>query len=190
MKRIIVATANKHKLQEIKQILSNYEIISMAEVGYNDEIEENGTTFFENALIKAKTVSKAIGETVLADDSGLCVDALGGAPSIMSARYANKHGDDKANREKLLFEMKDKKDRKARFVCCLVLYKPDDTYISVEGKTEGEILYEEQGENGFGYDSLFFSTELNKGFAVCSQEEKNSVSHRGKALKLLAGRLK
>lgn len=186
MEKLIVASNNKGKIKEIKEILKGvYEIVPMGEAGFDEEIEENGSTFFENALIKAKAVSEALGVNALADDSGLCVDALGGAPGIYSARFSGVHGDDAANRKKLLNELKDLKipdERKAKFVSSVVLYKRDGEVISGIGETHGIIGFEEEGENGFGYDSLFVSDDLGKSFGVATAEEKNAVSHRKRAL--------
>lgn len=186
MEKLIVASNNKGKIKEIKEILKDvYEIVPMGEVGFNEEIEENGSTFFENALIKAKAVSEALDVNALADDSGLCVDALGGAPGIYSARFSGVHGDDAANRKKLLSELKNLKnpdERKARFVSSVVLYKRDGEVVSGMGETHGIIGFKEEGENGFGYDSLFVSDDLGKSFGVATAEEKNAVSHRKRAL--------
>lgn len=186
MEKLIVASNNKGKIKEIKEILKDvYEIVPMGEAGFNEEIEENGSTFFENALIKAKAVSEALGVNALADDSGLCVDALGGAPGIYSARFSGVHGDDAANRKKLLSELKNLKnpdERKARFVSSVVLYKRDGEVVSGMGETHGIIGFQEEGENGFGYDSLFVSDDLGKSFGVATAEEKNAVSHRKRAL--------
>ena len=186
MEKLIVASNNKGKIKEIKEILKDvYEIVPMGEAGFNEEIEENGSTFFENALIKAKAVSEALGVNALADDSGLCVDALGGAPGIYSARFSGVHGDDAANRKKLLNELKNLKnpeERKARFVSSVVLYKRDGEVVSGMGETHGIIGFQEEGENGFGYDSLFVSDDLGKAFGVATAEEKNAVSHRKRAL--------
>lgn len=186
MEKLIVASNNKGKIKEIKEILKDvYEIVPMGEAGFNEEIEENGSTFFENALIKAKAVSEALGVNALADDSGLCVDALGGAPGIYSARFSGVHGDDAANRKKLLSELKNLKnpdERKAKFVSSVVLYKRDGEVVSGMGETHGIIGFKEEGENGFGYDSLFVSDDLGKSFGVAIAEEKNAVSHRKRAL--------
>lgn len=186
MEKLIVASNNNGKIKEIKEILKDvYEIVPMGEAGFNEEIEENGSTFFENALIKAKAVSEALGVNALADDSGLCVDALGGAPGIYSARFSGVHGDDAANRKKLLSELKNLKnpdERKAKFVSSVVLYKRDGEVVSGMGETHGIIGFKEEGENGFGYDSLFVSDDLGKSFGVATAEEKNAVSHRKRAL--------
>ena len=179
MEKLIVASNNKGKIKEIKEILKDvYEIVPMGEAGFNEEIEEN-------ALIKAKAVSEALDVNALADDSGLCVDALGGAPGIYSARFSGVHGDDAANRKKLLSELKNLKnpdERKARFVSSVVLYKRGGEVVSGMGETHGIIGFKEEGENGFGYDSLFVSDDLGKSFGVATAEEKNAVSHRKRAL--------
>jgi len=190
-KVIVVATSNQHKLKEIAQIFSNYRIISMQSLGFNQEIEENGLTFQENAIIKAKTVSSALNVTALADDSGLCVDALNGAPSIYSARYSGVNGErqDKANRELLLKNLQGVDDRTAYFESCVALCFNDGRIITASGRTYGKILLSEKGNNGFGYDNIFYSDELNKGFGEATDEEKNRVSHRAKALNLLSKKL-
>ena len=183
MKKLVVASGNKGKIKEIKNILGGiYEVIPMAELGFNDDVEETGSTFFENALIKAKTVSIALNADALADDSGLVVDALNGAPGIYSARYAGEHGNDKLNRVLLLKNLKNEENRKAKFVSSVVLYKTDGTYLSGYGETLGTILYEEDGENGFGYDCIFKSDDLGVSFGIASFEDKNKVSHRFRAL--------
>lgn len=185
----VLASNNKHKIEEFKHMFPEKTIISMSEVGFTDEIDESGNSFLENSLIKAKAVSKflkakGINAVVVADDSGLCVDALGGKPGIYSARYAKEH-DDKANRKQLLDDLHGVKNRSAHFVCVIVKVFPDGSYVSVEGKTFGKILEKEYGENGFGYDPLFFSEDLKKTFAEATSEEKNSVSHRGRAIEKL-----
>ena len=186
MKKIVLASNNKHKIEEINAIFDDYEILSMKDIGYLDDIIEDGNTFEENALIKAKTISKYLKEKnmeydVLADDSGLCCEALDGAPGIFSARYAGGHGNDKANRDKLIKELKDK-NKNSYFLCSLVLYKTDDTYLTAEGKTYGSIIEEERGDTSFGYDCIFLSDDLGKTFGEATSEEKNKVSHRYRAL--------
>ena len=168
-------------------MLPNYKVVGYKDLGLDFEIEENGTTFYENALIKAKAVSEALSLPALADDSGLEVDGLNGAPGIYSARYS-KSGLDKDN-NKLLLKNLEGKDRNARFVCCMVYYYKGKI-ISSFGQTEGEILFEEQGENGFGYDPLFYSKDLNKCLGVATDQEKNSISHRSRALKEIVEKLK
>ena len=183
MEKLVIASSNKGKLKEIKAMLgSQYEIVPMSELGFCQDVEETGTTFFENALIKAKTVSQALGENVLADDSGLSVEALGGAPGVYSARYSGEHGNDAKNRALLLENLKGQSNRKAKFISSIVLYKKDGTYFVGHGETSGTILHAEEGNNGFGYDSLFKSDDLNLSFGLATDEEKNSVSHRFRAL--------
>lgn len=183
MKKLIVASNNKGKLKEIKEILNGiYEVVPMGEAGFTDDIVEDGNSFYENALIKAKTVSEALNADALADDSGLCVEALSGEPGIYSARYSGQHGDDAANRAKLLKELEGKENRKAKFVSAVVLYKTDGKIVKGVGETYGTIAFKEEGTNGFGYDSLFVSDDLRKSFGVASSEEKNSISHRKRAL--------
>ena len=178
---IVAATGNAHKLKEIREILTDFTVLSAAEAGFFDEVEETGADFLENAFLKARAVAKKTGMAALADDSGLCVKALGGAPGIYSARYSG--GDSKENRKLLLKNLEGITEREACFVCAIALVCPDGTEYSSIGKTFGTILHEERGANGFGYDSLFFSDDLNKSFAEANEDEKNSVSHRGRALK-------
>lgn len=187
---LVVATGNSHKLKEISEIFTEFEVVSQKEMGFSGEIEENGSTFAENALIKARTVSKALNCIVMADDSGLSVDALNGEPGIFSARYAGEHGNDKKNREVLLKNMQDKEDRRAYFTSAVAIVYPNGKEIVVEGKTFGKILYEEVGEGGFGYDCIFESDDLKKSFGEANSEEKNSVSHRFRALQALREKLK
>lgn len=181
--KVAAATANAHKLKEMREILSNFELISEREAGFLGEVEETGATFAENALIKARAVCKATGLPALADDSGLCVEALGGAPGVYSARYSG--GGDAENRALLLKNLKDVSDRSAYFACAVALVFPDGRELIAEGKSCGSILHEERGDGGFGYDSLFLSDDLGVSFAEASEEAKNSVSHRGRALREL-----
>ena len=186
MKKIVLASNNKHKVSEIKAMLSDVEILTMNDIEYYDEIEETGETSLENALIKAKTVSeylrsKNLEYDVLADDSGLFCIGLDLAPGVYSARYAGGHGDDAANRKKLLENIKDK-NREAYFGCTMVLYHSDDTYEYREGKTFGKIIDQELGDTSFGYDCIFLSDDLGVTFGEASHEEKNKVSHRYRAL--------
>ncbi len=183
--RLVVASGNAHKLREIAEIFTQFEVVSQKELGFLDEVEETGETFMENALIKARAAAKALQLPVLADDSGLCVDALDGAPGVYSARYSGGHGDDKANRALLLKNMKGKENRRAHFTSALALVYPDGRELTAEGYTYGDILEEEQGTGGFGYDPLFMSEDLGKTFGLATAEEKNSVSHRGRSLKIL-----
>ena len=181
-KKLVVATGNAHKLREIAQIFPEYEVVSQKQAGFFEEVEETGSTFIENALIKARAACAALGLPVLADDSGLCVEALGGAPGIYSARYSGAHGDDKSNRALLLKNMQGVAERSAYFACAIALVCPDGREWTAEGKTYGRILSEEQGEGGFGYDPIFFSDDLKKSFGIATAEEKNTVSHRYRAL--------
>ena len=186
MKTIVLATNNNHKVKEFKKILKDYNIITLNDIEYHQDIEENGKTFLDNALIKAKTIhnylkEKGLNYIVVSDDSGLCVESLNGAPGIYSSRYAGEHGNDKANRDKLIKELEGK-DKTAYFICTIVIYYPNGEYKSVEGKTYGKIIDEERGSTEFGYDCIFYSDDLNKTFGEASEDEKNSVSHRGRAI--------
>ncbi len=194
--KIVLASRNQKKKRELQTLLSQYidgvEILSLDDVGIYGEIEEDGETFEENALIKARAAA-ASGYIGIGDDSGLAVDALGGAPGVYSARYAGGHGDDEANNDLLLQNLADKADRKARFVCCIACVFPASygrEPIIVRGEVEGEILKERHGNGGFGYDPLFYFPEFGKTLAEVTPEEKHSVSHRGKAIRALAERLR
>ena len=183
--RLIVASGNQHKIREIAEIFKDFEVVSQKEMGFNEEVEETGKTFAENALIKARAACKALGCPVIADDSGLCVDALDGAPGVYSARYCGCHGNDAANRLMLLQNMKGITNRKAHFACSLAMVFPSGQELVAEGYTYGQILEKESGEGGFGYDSLFYSEDLKKSFGEATAEEKNAVSHRFRALQAL-----
>lgn len=186
--RLVVATHNFGKLREFRALLGEkYEILSMAEAGADEEVEETGKTFAENAVMKAEAIMKKLNCAALADDSGLVVDALGGKPGIYSARYAGVHGDDEANNQKLLEDLKDvAAPRTARFVSALALLRPGHEKVVCEGTCEGKIGFEKKGEGGFGYDPLFESDDLNgKTFGEADAEEKNVISHRARALQML-----
>ena len=189
--KLVIASNNKHKIREIKEILGNFFEVaySLSDLSIDTEIIEDGTTFFENALIKAKAISQMTKMAALADDSGLVVDALGREPGVYSARYSGQGHTDEKNIDYLLKNLTGIKNRKAYFVSCVVLYFPDGTYLSAEGKTEGDILHVREGEGGFGYDSVFFSSDLKKSFGLATSEEKNAVSHRGRALRALQAML-
>ncbi|MBR2349760.1 MAG: RdgB/HAM1 family non-canonical purine NTP pyrophosphatase [Clostridia bacterium] len=190
MIELIAATNNANKLREFRQILGNdFKVMSLKEVGISVDVEEDADTFYGNALKKAKVISELTGKASLADDSGLIVDALGGAPGVYSARYGGEDGNDVLNRQKLLKEMDGISDRKARFHSTIVLYFPSGEVIRAEGNVEGEILYEETGDNGFGYDNLFYSIDLGESFGTATEEAKNGVSHRGRALQQLVEKL-
>ena len=184
-KRLVVATGNKHKLREIAEIFTDFEVVSQKEMGFDEDVEETGETFAENALIKARAASKGLNCIALADDSGLCVDALGGAPGVYSARYCGYHGDDQKNRDLLLENMKGVENRAAHFTSAIALVYPNGKEVVVEGHTYGKILHEETGSGGFGYDCLFESDDLKKSFGVATAEEKNAVSHRFRGLQKL-----
>ena len=185
--RLIFATGNEGKMREIREILADtgYEILSMKEAGIDLDIVEDGKTFEENAIIKAKAVMEASGELTLADDSGLEIDAFGGEPGIYSSRYL---GEDTSYTEKnqiILERMKDIPDEKrsARFVCVIAAAFPDGQTYTTRGTMEGIIGYESKGGNGFGYDPFFYLPELKKYSAQLSSDEKNHLSHRGEALR-------
>ena len=190
--KMVLATRNRHKIAELSDMLTEYfgnvKLYSLDDVGLYDEVEENGTTFAENALIKARYAAKS-GYIAIADDSGLVVPALGGAPGIHSARYAGEHGDDAANRALLLKNLEGNPNREAAFVCCIACVLPDGTAFSATGHAQGEILCYERGEGGFGYDNLFWYDPLGMSFAEMSPEEKNAVSHRRNAVRLFASEL-
>lgn len=195
---MILASRNKKKIREMETILAqNMEgvrLLSLDDVGFVGDIEEDGETYEENALIKARTAVEAGNHRypAIADDSGLSVDALNGAPGVYSARYAGGHGDDAANNALLLKNLADvpAEERIARFVCCIALVYPDGREITVRGETEGLIIDEARGEGGFGYDPYFYYQPLGKTFSELTAEEKNAISHRGKAIAKLAEILK
>lgn len=190
MKKLIVASKNKDKIAEVTEILKGiYEVVPMEQVGIDVDIDETGTTFEENALIKARYVYAKTGLAALSDDSGLAVDALDGAPGVYSARYSGVHGDNKANNALLLENMTGIQMRTARFVSAVALVSKEGEWVAT-GSVEGRILHEEQGNGGFGYDPLFYSVELEKSFGMATPEEKNSVSHRSRALHALVEQLK
>ncbi|MCI8613027.1 MAG: RdgB/HAM1 family non-canonical purine NTP pyrophosphatase [Clostridia bacterium] len=186
MEKLIVASNNSGKITEIKELLSGlYEVRSLADENIVSDPEETGSTFEENAFIKAEAVYRLTGCACLADDSGLIVDVLDGAPGVYSARYAGEPSDSAKNNALLLANMKGKSDRTARFECAVVLYKSPEDVLTGVGAVEGRILDAPCGSGGFGYDPLFFCDDLQKSFGVASREEKNSVSHRARALKQL-----
>ena len=188
--KVIAATKNKNKLREFSEILKGYEVISQEEAGIDIEVEETGETFEENSYLKAKAIYDATKIPAIADDSGLMVDALGGEPGVYSARYGGDGLDDEGRVELLLENMKNvpKEERSARFVCAIT-FIDGERIIKVRGECEGEIIYAPAGENGFGYDPVFYMNEYKKTTAEMSAEEKNAVSHRGKALRELAQKL-
>jgi XTP/dITP diphosphohydrolase len=197
--KLIIASNNAHKLVEIKAILKDYfeEILSMKEAGIDHETVEDGTTFMENAIKKAREIAEISGCCALADDSGICVDALGGEPGIYSARYAARcrfagDHDDEGNNQALLknLESVPAEQRTGAFVCAIGCVFPDGRELTVRGEACGRILESYHGNGGFGYDPLFFYEPLGKTFAELSAEEKNAVSHRGRAIEAFANALK
>ncbi|MCH5210984.1 MAG: XTP/dITP diphosphatase [Oscillospiraceae bacterium] len=190
--KVIAATKNKGKIREMHEILSplDIEIVSQQEIGIDVDAEETGDTFEKNALIKARAVAMLCDYPILADDSGICVEALGGAPGVRSARYAGDNATDSDKINKLLSELDGAENRNAKFVTSVAFIFPNGREITAFGEVKGSITHEPKGENGFGYDPVFYSDELGKTFAESSDEEKNSVSHRGRALKSLYEKLK
>ncbi|MDD4688298.1 MAG: RdgB/HAM1 family non-canonical purine NTP pyrophosphatase [Eubacteriales bacterium] len=195
MNKILLATNNANKLREFRQIFegSGIQIVSPKEIGISHDVDEDADTFKGNAYKKAYEFMKISGLPSVADDSGLCVVALDGQPGVYSARFASKSGensDDNANNEKLLRLMKDKTDRRGYYVCALALVDTDESVIEVEGECWGEIAHERSGEGGFGYDCLFYLPQFNCTMASISPEQKNSMSHRSKAIHMLLDKLR
>lgn len=195
--KFVVASTNQGKIKEIKKVLgeTSLDVVSMAEIGFNEDIEETGTTFEENALIKAQAVAEKAGSDdiiVMADDSGLEVDALNGAPGVYSARYAGEGATDSDRNAKLLRELINVPEnrRQARFVSSIAVVMPGSKNFVVRGTCEGIVAFEPKGDNGFGYDPLFYIPEYNCTMAELSMEEKNKISHRGRALVKMVERLK
>ena len=191
MRKIVLSTDNKNKLREIREILEDLDvkIYGKSDIdGMDFEVIEDGDTLYDNALKKATAMAERVDYAVLADDTGLFVNALNGEPGVHSARYASEH-DDKKNREKLLNNLKDKDDRSAYFKTQIILIDEEKNIIPIEGVCPGKISLEEKGENGFGYDSIFIPDGYNKTFAEMSHEEKNEISHRSRALKNLRDKL-
>lgn len=186
----IAATNNSGKLKELRRILEQmgHSVISLKEADINVDVEETGTTFEENALIKAKTICEITQKPTIADDSGLMVDALNGEPGVFSARYCGNHGDDEANNDKLLDVMKNVplKNRGAKFVSAVVAYMPNGKYFTAIGECHGVVGTVRQGNNGFGYDPIFNILQFDgKSYAQLTDNQKDEISHRGKALKNL-----
>lgn len=191
--RIVIATGNKDKVREINEIFAgtDFEAVSMKEIGINPDIVEDADTFEGNALIKAKTVHELTGDYVMADDSGLCIDALDGAPGVYSARFC---GEDSTYEEKFakIFEMlKDvpHEKRTAQFVCAIAVVRPDGTSFTVRGECHGILQETPMGENGFGYDPIFYVPEFDMTTAQMNPEQKHQISHRGKALRAMVEKL-
>ena len=190
--RVVLATRNKHKIDELRAILAatgvEVELLGVAEFPDLPDVAETGVTFAENALLKAVDVASRIGLPAIADDSGLCVDVLGGAPGIFSARWAGKHGEDRANLELLLAQLADIADehRQAHFACAAALALPDGSRVVREGRIDGTLLHAPRGANGFGYDPIFLPVGYERTTAEMPADEKNAISHRTRAFQALA----
>lgn len=193
MQSVIVATKNAGKAKDFEKILQPYgvKVRTLLDFPQIEDVEETGKTFEENAILKAETISKKFNEMVIADDSGVMIDALDGRPGVFSARYAGEDKNDEENNNKVLAEMADvpEKDRGARFYCAIAVAQPGKPTITVNGICEGSILFERRGNNGFGYDPIFFVTSLNKSMAELTPDEKNQISHRASAMKKLENKL-
>ena len=189
--KICAATGNAGKLRELRRILEaqGHEVVSQKELGITIEPDETGTTFEENALIKAETICKASGLPTIADDSGLCVDALNGGPGVYSARYGGEGLDDKGRYTLLLQNMRGQTTRAAHFACAIACAFPNGDELTAEGRCDGTIAFAPMGEGGFGYDPVFFVPEKAKTFGQLTAEEKSAISHRGKALKAFSEKL-
>lgn len=189
--KLIIASNNKHKIFEIKKMLGGKfaEILSLAEAKIDHETVEDGETFIENALKKAREIAEISGCAALADDSGICVDALGGAPGVYSARFSGVHGNDEDNNKLLLEKLRGRADRGAHYTCAMALVFPDGREISAEGYMYGDITEAPRGNAGFGYDPLFVPTGETRTVAEMTNDEKNAISHRAKALNELLEKL-
>ncbi|MBO5408855.1 MAG: XTP/dITP diphosphatase [Clostridia bacterium] len=189
--KLLVATNNQGKLKEFNEILGELgiECVSLRDMGISVDVEETGTTFLENALLKAKEIYNIAKIPTISDDSGLLVDALNGEPGVYSARYAGEPSDDNRNMDKLLANLKDKKKRTARFKSVIAAVFSEEDILVSEGECEGVIIEEKRGENGFGYDPIFYVEALGKTFAEMTDAEKNSLSHRGRAIRNLKDQL-
>ena len=190
--KFVLASQNKHKLAEMQSILSaqGVEVVLESDLGLHVEVEETGETFAENAMMKARAVMEASGLPAIADDSGVCVDALNGGPGIYSARYGGPELDDTGRYRLLLENMRGAKTRAAHFTSCIACVFPNGDTLEAEGVCPGTIAFAPQGDGGFGYDPVFFLPELRKTYAQLTQEEKAAVSHRGKALAVFEGKLR
>jgi len=190
--KVVIATSNQGKLKEFETLLEplNWQFYSLRDLGIGSPIED-GATFYENALIKAKHAATISGFPAIADDSGLCVDSLNGAPGIKSARYAGENSSDTDNNLKLLESLENETKRSAAFVACLVFFDPNsnESPLSAEGRLEGEIARDPQGKDGFGYDPIFFISDENKTLAELGKDYKNKNSHRAKATMILLNKL-
>ena len=189
--KFVLATHNPGKLKEMGDILARFgvEVVSPKDLGITVDVEETGTTFAENAMLKAKAICAAAKLPAIADDSGLCVDALNGGPGVYSARYGGEGLDDKGRYMLLLNNMRGQPTRAAHFACAIACAFPNGDELTAEGRCDGTIAFAPMGEGGFGYDPVFFVPELKKTFGQLTAEEKSTISHRGKALESFAGKL-
>ena len=189
--RFVLATHNPGKLREMGEILKDFgiEVVSPRDLGITVDVEETGTTFAENAILKAKAICQATGLPAIADDSGLCVDALNGAPGVYSARYGGEGLDDRGRYMLLLSSLRGAPTRAAHFACAVACAFPNGDTLTAEGRCDGSIAYAPLGDGGFGYDPVFLLPGTGKTFGQLTQEEKSAVSHRGRALKDFAGKL-
>ena len=189
--KLVLASKNEKKLRELREILSaqGVEVVLESDVGVDVDVEETGTTFEENAFLKAHAVMEASGFPAVADDSGLCVDALNGAPGVYSARYGGPELDDAGRYRLLLENMRGQLDRRCRFVSAICCCFPGGDRIEARGECAGTLAYAPKGTDGFGYDPIFFVPEQKKTFAELTAEEKNAISHRGKALRAFSEKL-
>lgn len=182
--KVIIASNNKNKIREFKKIFegTEFELVSLKEAGFDIDVEENGVTFEENAIIKATTIAKSLNCYAIADDSGLCCDGLNGEPGVRSARYAGDQHNDDDNNRKLMENIKNVSNRVARYVCAICFSNPNGEYVTTEDYCEGVIVDEPKGYNGFGYDPYFYIDKFKRTMAEITLEEKNTISHRSKAL--------
>ncbi|MHD0398018.1 XTP/dITP diphosphatase [Staphylococcus simulans] len=191
MEDLVIATNNKGKINDFKVIFPEYNVIGISELISGFDVEETGTTFEENATLKSEAAAKALGKRVIADDSGLTVDALNGEPGIYSARYAGEGKDDQANIEKLLEKLKDNsRHRTAEFVCVISMSAPGEETVTFRGTVSGVITMEKLGEHGFGYDPVFYVPKMHKTMAQLTDAEKGEISHRRQAIDKLKAYLK
>ena len=189
--KFVLATHNPGKLKEMGAILAQFgvEVVSPRDLGLTVDVEETGTTFAENAMLKAKAICAAAKLPAIADDSGLCVDALNGGPGVYSARYGGEGLDDKGRYMLLLNSLRGQSTRTAHFTCAIACAFPNGDTLTAEGRCDGTIAYAPMGEGGFGYDPVFFVPELKKTFGQLTAEEKSAISHRGRALESFIGKL-
>lgn len=185
MEDIVIASTNKGKINDFKVIFPDFNVIGIAEIIEDFDVEETGDTFEANAKLKSEAAAKVLNKRVIADDSGLEVFALGGEPGVYSARYADTDKDDDANIDKLLTQLGGETDRSAQFVCVISMSTPGEETVQFKGNVQGEITLSKIGEHGFGYDPIFYLDDKNKTMAQLSAEEKSEVSHRGKAIEKL-----